>query len=131
MRYSTYAFVLDSNNNIFFYSLPEYKKSDGAVHDDAEPDTLGLRSNRLSLIEKGTEESFFKRRILDVRTQMRLKPVLFASFNDTITSSFFQYLKTISDDEQNKIYLTIRRALPEERKMIKIKADSVKRVVSK
>lgn len=117
VKYAIYTFVADSSDQIFFYSMPESRKT-GGVYDEPEPDSLHLMSNQIFVIPKGTENRFFEENVLKQGSQRPIKNIMFASFKDTITISFLKYLKTISEDEQKKIALNVRLALPEERKAI-------------
>ena len=117
VKYAIYTFVADSSDQIFFYSMPEVKQ-EGGIYDEPEPDSLHLTPNHIFVIPKGTEKNFFEENVLKQKSQRSIKSTMLASFKDTITVSFLKYLKAISEDKLNKISLTMRLALPEERKVI-------------
>jgi hypothetical protein len=122
-KYAPYTFVIDSSDRVFFYSFPEENPDRGGVFDDPEPDLLHLMPNHIFLIPKGAEKSFFEENILKQKSQRLIKSIKVASFKDTITSNFLKYLIAISEDEKDKIYLSIRLALPEERNVITHKVN--------
>ena len=117
VKYAIYTFVIDSSGHIFFYSMPEVEQG-GGIYDEPEPDSLNLMPNHIFVIPKGAEKSFFEKNVLKQKSERSIKNVMLASFKDTITVSFLKYLEAISEDKQNKISLSIRLALPEERKII-------------
>ena len=123
VKYAPYTFVIDSSDRIFFYSLPEENPDRGGVFDDPEPDSLDLIPNHIFLIPKGAERSFFAENVLKLKSQRLIKNIMIASFKDTITASFLKYLIGISEDEKDKLSLTIRLALPEERNVITQKVN--------
>lgn len=132
VKYDIYTFVIDSNDRVFFYSFPEENPDRGGVFDDPEPDLLHLMPNHIFLIPKGAEKSFFEESVLKQKSQRLLKNIMVASFKDTITSDFLKYLIAKSEDEENvkamkdkteRIYVSIRLALPEERNVITHKVN--------
>jgi len=126
VKYDIYTFVIDSNDHVFFYSMPEENPDRGGVFDDSQPDLLHLMPNHIFLIPKGAEKSFFEENVLKQKSQRSIKGIMFASFKDTITSNFLKYLIAISEEEKDKkekIHLSIRLALPEERNVITHKVN--------
>lgn len=119
-KYAVYTFIIDSNNNAYFYSFPEEKKKAG-VFDNEEPEFIGLMPNHVFSIPQGTEEKFFEKNILFQKSSRPIKSVMLASFKDTISGDFLNYLKAVSSDKSNKVSLEIRLALLEERDVIKHK----------
>lgn len=122
VKYAAYTFLVDSTDNVYFYSFPEEKPSSG-VFDDEEPEFIGLMPNHVFCIPKGSEKGFFERNVLFQKSSRPIKHVMLASYKDTISIDFLNYLKAVSSDKANRISLAIRLALPEERDIVKHKIN--------
>ncbi|KAA8476148.1 hypothetical protein BDE36_2608 [Arcticibacter tournemirensis] len=124
VKYAVYTFLVDSTDNVYFYSFPEEKPSVG-VSDDEEPEFIGLMPNHVFCIPNGSERIFFETNVLFQKGSRRIKDVILASFKDTISIDFLKYLKSISSDKSNRVSFAIRLALPEERDVLKHKINGI------
>jgi|GEM_PF-1748760 len=119
-KYAIYTFIVDSNDNAYFYSFPEEKNRAG-IFDSEEPEFIELIPNNVFSIPQGMEKGFFESNVLFQKSSRPIKSVILASFRDTVRGDFLKYLKAVSSDKSNKVSLEIRLALLEEREVIKHK----------
>ena len=124
VKYAAYTFIIDSTGNFYFYPMPEEKPSLG-VYDDDEPEYIGLQPNRVFSIPKGSEYEFFEKNVLNQKSSRNSKTIMVASYKDTINSGFLKYLLELSKVKDNKIWATVRLALPEEHAVIKSKINGL------
>lgn len=121
-KYGRNTFLIDSNSSVYYYSFQEPSIGKG-VSDDREPDTIGLMPNHIFKIPAGMERAFFKKNVLDQESKLGWKSIIVASFKDSVTNDFVQYLLKMSKDEPKKISFRIRLALPEEREVLRYKLN--------
>lgn len=120
VKYSNYTFILDANQNLYFYSIEESRYPLG-TYDEREPDSIKLQPDSLTFIPKGTEEVFFKENVLNQKPSKKEKIVCIASYNDTLKGDFIEHLIHNYRNKTKNISLNIRMALPEEHKALKYK----------
>ena len=87
VKYAPYTFVIDSNNNFYFYSFLEENREGGGVFDDDEPESIGLMPNHLVIIPKGCEKIFFEENVLFLKSPRLLKPIFFPLLKILLTIS--------------------------------------------
>lgn len=119
--YGYYNYVLDSSNNLYYYSFQKPNKKD-LLNDEGpfKPHFAGLMPNHVFVIPKGNEKIFFKSNVLDNKSSYR-KFVVVSSEKDTIRNDFLNYILKLSKDTSMHLYVFVRSALDEERVVIKYK----------
>ncbi|MGQ7855273.1 hypothetical protein ACUN24_13645 [Pedobacter sp. WC2501] len=122
VRFGQYNFIIDSVNNVYFYSFQEPISTAG-VFDGKEDEFAYLMPNHLFMIPKSLEIDFFKKNVVLQNSSEKIKIINVASFSDTIKTDFIKFLKEFQSHDSMKYALKIRRALPEERKVIKFKLE--------
>lgn len=90
VKFGRYNFIVDSTNNVYFYSFQEPKQITGTF--DGELDEYAcLKPNYLFKIPKGLEQTFFKENVVLQKTSEKIKTINVASFNDTVKLDFINF----------------------------------------
>ncbi|WP_157274898.1 hypothetical protein [Pedobacter sp. Leaf194] len=113
-------FIIDSNDNVYFYSFQEPKEVAG-VFDGEEDNSACLKPNGLLKIPKGLEPKFFEENVILQKSSEKIKTINVASFNDTISTDFINFLKEIQHKDSSSYSLRIRRVIPEEIEVMRFK----------
>jgi hypothetical protein len=122
VKFARYNFIIDTSNNLYFYSFPEPKQTAGTF--DGEEDQIGgLQPNNLFRIPKGLESSFFEENVVLQKTSEKVKTINVASFKDTVRNDLIKILKNVLIKDSSGYLLKIRRVLPEEKEVLKSKIE--------
>jgi hypothetical protein len=117
-------FVVDSNNNFYYYSPFQFKPADGRIYDDDvfgdEAYFMNLSPNHLFAIPHGLEKEFFEANVLKLISSRPYKPVYVGSVKDTVDHEFIRYLLSVADTSKH-ISVRIRLVLHEEKEVLRSK----------
>ena len=120
VKFGRYNFIIDSKDNVYFYSFQEPKEVAG-VFDGEEDNSACLKPNGLFKIPKCLEPNFFEENVILQKSSEKDKTINVASFNDTIITDFINFLKAIQHKDSSSYSLRIRRVLPEEIEVMRFK----------
>jgi len=120
VKFGRYNFIVDSTDNVYFYSFQEPKQI-GGVFDGEEDEFACLKPNYLFKIPKGMEPIFFEENVILQKTSEKIKTINVASFSDTVKTDFIKFLKGIQHKDSAGYSLRIRRILPEESEVLRYK----------
>ncbi|MDN3588098.1 hypothetical protein QWY86_15550 [Pedobacter aquatilis] len=118
--FGRYNFIVDSTNNVYFYSFQEPKQISG-FFDGELSEFACLQPNYLFKIPKGLESIFFEENVVLQKTSEKIKTINVASVNDTVKHDFIKFLRGVLHDDSSGYSLRIRRVLPEETEVLRYK----------
>lgn len=118
-----YNFILDSNDNCYFYSFGENISEHYGVFDDELPSPeewlKQLTPDSLLIVPKGKEVEFFKKNVFNKAHKKSGYSIQIASEKDTITNNFVSYLlRTKSRETNNNMFLNLRHILKVEKTIL-------------
>lgn len=103
--FAYYNFIIDSSNNVYFYSFQKpIEKGHFYCEGPFIPHFMGLMPNHIFAIPKGVEIDFFEENVLKDKSTYR-KPVFIGSAKDTIKNNFLNHVLQLQ--KETSVHLSV------------------------